>query len=421
MRIFDRIRLAFEGIGIAFDAMRANKVRASLTIMGVAVGVFVVTAIGATVHGIRESFRKDVDAFGATSFQVRRRPISLSGCDGTDEECPDRRNPAITIPEAKAIRALPSIKAVVELWGGGGSFRYHDRYLPNVGYDAMGKDWLEIDVGDISPGRNFTAQEYEAAARVVILNDSAKARIFGDSDPIGKEIYVSGQPFQVIGIYHSTAGFLKTMDGRGPDKPRAIVPHSTAKRHLNMWSRGVLLMVKPRDNTVQTEVMDEVTATLRGMRGLRPSQPNNFALVTQDRMLDVFDQLFGAIFLVGIALSAVGLLVGGVGVVAIMMISVTERTREIGVRKALGATRGIILWQFLVEAATLTSFGALIGLLFGTFIAWVVRTNTPIPTAVPASAIVMALAAAAATGIVFGMLPATRAARLDPVEALRYE
>jgi putative ABC transport system permease protein len=421
MRIVDRIWLAFEGVGVAFEAMRANKVRASLTILGVAVGVFVVTAIGAAVHGIRESFRSDVDAFGATSFQVRRRPINLSGCSGTDEECPDRRNPAITLAEAGSIRALPGVKAVVELWGGSASFKYYDRYLASVGYDAMGKDWLEIDVGDIAPGRNFTAQEYEAAARVVILNDSAKARLFGDSDPIGKEVYVAGQPFRVIGVYTTTGGFLKTMDGRGPDRPRAIVPWTTARRHLNMPSRGVLLMVKPRDGTVQADVMDDVTATLRGMRGLRPSQPNNFALVTQDRMLEVFEQLFGAIFLVGITLSAVGLLVGGVGVVAIMMISVTERTREIGVRKALGATRGTILWQFLVEAATLTSFGALIGLLLGTVVAWVVRTNTPIPTAVPASAIVTALAAAAATGIVFGMLPATRASRLDPVEALRHE
>lgn len=409
------------GVRIAFEAIRANKVRAALTILGVGVGVFVVTAIGATVHGIRESFRSDVDAFGATSFQVRRRPISLNGCDGTDEDCPDRRNPAITLAEADAIRHMPDIKAVVELWGGQASFRYHDRFLKSVGYDAFGKDWIQVDVGDISPGRNFTAQEYESAARVVILNDSASSQIFGFSDPVGKEVYVMGQPFTVIGVYHSKAGFLKTMDGRGPDKPRAIIPFMTAKRHLNMYARGALLMVKPRDGTVQTEVMDNVTALLRGMRGLRPSQISNFALVTQDRMLAVFDQLFGAIFLVGIALSGVGLLVGGVGVVAIMMISVTERTREIGVRKALGATRGVILWQFLVEAATLTSVGALIGLVFGTAVAWLVRTTTPIPTSVPMSAIVTAMVAAAATGIVFGMLPATRASQLDPVAALRYE
>ena len=421
MRPIDRIRLIFEGVGIAFDAMRANKVRASLTIMGVAVGVFVVTAMGATVHGIRESFRSDVDAFGATTFQVRRRPINLGGCSGTDEECPDRRNPGITPAEAQALRRLPSVKAVVELWVGNASVRYHDRYLASMGYDAMGKDWSEVDVGDISPGRNFTSQEYEAAAPVAILNDSAKAQLFGDSDPIGKEVFISGQSFTVVGIYHTKGGFLKTMDGRGPDKPRATIPYTTATRHLQLWKRNVVLMTKPRDGALQSEVMDDVTATLRGMRGLRPSQPNNFALVTQDRMLDVFDQLFGAIFLVGIALSAVGLLVGGVGVVAIMMISVTERTREIGVRKALGATRAIILWQFLVEAATLTSFGALIGLLIGAGVAWLVRVNTPIPTSIPASAIATALIAAAATGVAFGMLPATRASRLDPVDALRYE
>jgi putative ABC transport system permease protein len=167
--------------------------------------------------------------------------------------------------------------------------------------------------------------------------------------------------------------------------------------------------------------MDEVTELLRGRRGLKPGAPNNFALVAQDRMLETFDQLFGAIFMVGLALSAVGLLVGGVGVIAIMMISVTERTREIGVRKALGATRATILWQFLVEAATLTSIGASVGLVIGSVLAWAVRTYTPVPTSIPASAIITAIAASIATGVVFGMLPAMRAAGLDPVEALRHE
>jgi putative ABC transport system permease protein len=416
-----RLFLVFEGVGIAFDAIKANKVRAGLTILGVAVGVFVVTAMAATVHGIRQSFKSDVDAFGATTFQVRRRPINLGGCSGTDDECPERRNPAITLAEAATIRALPNIQAVVELWSSSATAKYRDRTIGNAGYDAMGKDWFQIDRGDIAPGRNFTPQEYDAAARVAVINDSAAVQLFGDSDPIGKEFQFSGQQFTVIGVYRTEAGFLKTMDGRGPDKPRLIVPYTTARRHLGLQPSGIFLMVKPREGSVQADVMDEVTATLRGMRGLRPSQPNTFALVTQDRLLDVFDQLFGAIFLIGIALSGVGLMVGGVGVVAIMMISVTERTREIGVRKALGATRATILWQFLVEASTLTSIGAMIGLAGGTAVAWIVRTTTPVPTAVPASAVVTAIVAAALTGVVFGMLPATRASRLDPVEALRYE
>src|SRR6185436_10873701 len=167
---------------------------------------------------------------------------------------------------------------------------------------------------------------------------------------------------------------------------------------------------------------DEVTAALRSIRGLRPNQPNNFAIVTQDKLMKVYNQLFGTFFVVGIELSSVGLLVGGVGVIAIMMISVTERTREIGVRKALGATRGTILWQFLVEAVTLTGFGAALGLLLGVATTVAVRMAWPsIPASTPISSVISALAASAVTGVLFGMLPAVRAARLDPVAALRHE
>ena len=421
MRIVDRIVSASEGVVIAIDAIRANKVRAGLTIMGIAVGVFVVVAMAAATHGIKESFREDVDAFGATSFQVRRRSIGIGGCDGSDEGCPERKNPAITQEEAQMIRRLPSVQAVTEIWVSQAPMRYKDRVLGSVGYDAFSADWIQTDVGDIEPGRNFSQKENENGESVLIVNDSLRSALFGESDPIGKQLLVKEKQFTVIGVYHTKGGFLKTMDGRGPDKPRAIIPIVTAKRHLEIWRRGIVLMVKPREGTNQADVMDEVTAALRGRRGLRPGAPSNFYLVTQERMMAVFDQLFGAIFMVGLALSAVGLLVGGVGVVAIMMISVTERTREIGVRKALGATKATILWQFLVEAATLTSIGAAIGLIIGSLIAWLVRATTPVPASVPIEAVFLSLGGAAITGILFGMLPAVRAARLDPVEALRYE
>ena len=421
MRLAAAVSHSLEGVTIALEAIRANKVRAALTILGVAVGVFVVVAMAATVHGITASFQQDVESFGATSFQVRRRNISLGGCDGTDEGCPDRRNPPVTVEEAAAIRAMPSVQAVTEMWGDSKPFRYKDKALASVGYDALSAEWLETDAGDIEPGRNFSEMENRTAAQVVIINDTLKARLFGDSDPIGKTVAIDGRPFRVIGVYHATAGFLKTLDGRGPDRPRAIVPIETARRHLSLWTRGVMLMVKPRPTAVQAQVMDDVTALMRGRRGLRPSQPNNFHLVTQDRMMEVFDKLFGTIFIVGLSLSGVGLMVGGVGVVAIMMISVTERTREIGVRKALGATRATILWQFLVEAATLTSIGAAFGLAGGTLVALLVRSFTSIPAAVPPGAVVAALVASALTGVLFGMVPAARASRLDPVEALRHE
>jgi putative ABC transport system permease protein len=421
MTFFTRIVQSLEGVAIAFESIRSNKIRAALTIFGVAVGVFVVVAMAAAVHGITASFQKDLNAFGATSFQVRRRGINLGGCDGTDESCPERRNPAITRAEAAMLRQLPSVQAVTEIWGDAKPFRYKDKYLRSVGYDALSAEWMETDDGDIAPGRNFSAQEEEAAARVAIINDTLKARLFGDSDPIGKQITIDDQPFTVIGIYHTSAGFLKTMDGRGPDRPRAIIPFGTARRHLSLWWRGVVLMVRPRAGYAQSDVMDDVTAALRARRGLRPAQPNNFALVTQARMMEVFDKLFGTLFIIGLTLSAVGLLVGGVGVVAIMMISVTERTREIGVRKALGATKGTILLQFLIESVTLTGIGALAGLTLGWLIALAVRQNTPIPTEVPVWAALMALGASAVTGIAFGMVPAARAARLDPVEALRHE
>jgi putative ABC transport system permease protein len=265
-------------------------------------------------------------------------------------------------------------------------------------------------------GRSFTAMEYAAGARVAVINDKVAERLFPGLDPIGKTIKIFGQPFQVIGLHMAAASLFG-----GGDEARLAIPHTTFEKVADYWKGWMSISVMPVEGVTVEEAQDQVVAALRGSRGLKPAQENNFAILTQDRILETFDSMTSAFFLVMLALSSVGLMVGGVGVVAIMMISVTERTREIGVRKALGATRREVLFQFLVEAATLTLVGGVVGMMLGGLIALGINKLTPIPAAVPLWSVAVALLASIVTGIMFGMYPANKASKLDPVEALRYE
>ena len=416
-KITVRIFSLFEGVGIAFDSLRSNRVRAALTILGVAVGVFVVVVISAAIHGINSSVAKDFERAGPKTFFLSRYPITFEACDGSDDTCKWRRNPRLTYADAKALGELSSVRASAARLGLSKEVRYKDRALSSTQVIGQMANWTIVDnAGDLYPGRSFTESEELNGDRVVIVNDEMATRLFGDSDPIDKIVSIGGVPFTVIGVYHYEASFLS-----GGNRPRAIIPFETAYRSLNAGLGGVGIAIVPRENVTRDEAQDDVIAALRARRGLRPGAENNFAIITQDKLFETYNKIFGMFFLVMIVLSAIGLLVGGVGVVAIMMISVTERTREIGVRKALGATRATILWQFLVEAVTLTAVGAVIGLVVGGGVSEIIRHATPIKAAVPPMAIVAALGASAVTGVLFGMLPAMRAARLDPVEALRYE
>ena len=404
-----------EGVVIAIDALRANKVRAALTILGIAIGVFVVVIISAAIHGINAGVTAEFERAGPTTFFVNRFPITFEACDDSEDTCKWRNNPPFTIPESEAIQELPSVRSVTIRTGIGASVKYKDRQLSSTGVSAYTSGWLDVDGGDITQGRDFTQAEDVAGSRVVIINDKMAERLFGESEPLGKVIMIRDVPFEVIGIYAPGGSFM----GEG-ERPRAIVSLTAGRRSLNANIDWADLTVKPRGDD-RDGAIDDVTAVLRSLRGLRPGQPNDFAIITQDKLFETWGRMTGVFFLVMFVLSGVGLIVGGVGVVAIMMISVTERTREIGVRKALGATGRVILWQFLVEAVTLTAIGAIAGLVFGWLIAMLIRSATPIDASVPAGAIVAALLASCLTGILFGMLPATKAARLDPVEALRYE
>ncbi len=423
MRFLARLRMSLEGVTIALEAMKANRVRAALTILGVAVGVFVVVLISSMVHGINQSVAKQFESAGPTTFFVQRYPIVFEACDDSGDTCKWRSNPRLTFTEAEALKRLDNVGEVLIQQGWGAAAKYRDKQLANVQVAGVTANWPAVNPPNMVDGRIFTEQEARSAARVLVINTTAKERLFGDEDAIGKEINLSslqganrGGPFVVVGIFQDQASFLS-----GGERPRFITSIYALERRLGANTRWMAFVIKPRADARQDVTIDEVTAALRGQRGLRPARESNFAIITQDKLFDVYNKVFGMFFLVMIALSSVGLLVGGVGVVAIMMISVTERTREIGVRKALGATKGVILWQFLVEAVTLTATGAAIGLVLGWAGSFGIRAFTPIASSVPPLAVVAALATSAFTGIVFGMLPALKAARLDPVTALRHE
>jgi len=412
-----RISGLFEGVAIAIEALRANKVRAGLTILGISVGVFVVVAIWATINGINASVEKDIESAGATSFYVQRYPAGFNNCDGSDESCPWRHNPPLRVSEGDALGRLPSLAGVTTEIDHSASFKFADRSLKAAQIEGLTPGWTATDGGDIYPGRSFTLQENAGGAQVALVNDKMVENLFKGIDPLGKSVLINNSPYQIIGLYHYHPSFIQ-----GGERAMAIIPIETLLRRFpEVDGRWAQMTIKPRDGVSRDQAIDDVIASLRSMRRLRPETANTFYVVTPDRLFQLYNSVFGVIFLVTLVLASVGLIVGGVGVVAIMMISVTERTREIGVRKALGATKLVILWQFLVESITLTGIGTLVGLGAGWAIALIVHSATPIPTSVPPLAVVTACASSVVTGILFGIYPAYRAARLDPVEALRYE
>jgi putative ABC transport system permease protein len=406
-----------EGSAIALDSIRANKVRAALTILGVAIGVTVVIAMASAITGINQSITQILESAGPKTFFVQRYfSGGLDVSDGSDEMSPWRRMPWIRVEEAELIRNLPSVRGVNIGEYANGPVNYEGVELKSVAMAGMSPSWNLVNGGDILAGRNFTPMEYAAGARVVVINDKLAESLFPRRDPVGKRIKIFGQPFEVIGLHAEAASLFSNAD-----EPRLAIPHTTFTKVTDYEKGWMEIAVVPTETATVQEAQDQVTAALRIRRGLRPGQPDNFAIVTQDRVLDTFNNITAAFFVVMIALSSVGLMVGGVGVVAIMMISVTERTREIGVRKALGATRREIMFQFLVEAATLTLVGCLVGMALGALVAWGVRSFTPIPATIPLLSVVAAVAVSILTGVLFGLYPASKASRLNPVEALRYE
>jgi putative ABC transport system permease protein len=411
-----RIENLIEGSRLALDQIRANKFRSSLTILGIVVGVATVMTMSAMITGIRSTLLDEFNAAGPENFFVARFDFAAIRISDGHGGPPWGDNPPVTVAEARAINRLPTVRRTVVGVDLNGDFSVGNQRMTSVSIAAREDGWTEFTHAGIVEGRDMLEHDIRAANRVVLLTvDLAKA-LFGPLDPVGRQVRINGVPFEVIGIIQLADNIFANLQ-----KNLAIMPYTSAIKHLNAWDEMLGVFVVTADDATQQQAINQVITLLRSSRGLGPAKENNFAVIRQEQMVETFNKFTGAFFVIMIALSSVALMVGGVGVIAIMMIAVTERTREIGVRKAIGATRREILWQFLFEAITLTVIGCGIGMLIGGGAAAAIEAATPIPAAVPFGAVIAALTMATVAGIAFGMWPALKASRLDPVDALRYE
>ena len=404
-----------EGVKLAFDQLRSNKLRSGLTILGIVVGVATVVLMSAAIIGIRNPIMESFAAAGPKNFIVAR--FDMFAISNNDSEGPPwEGTPEITPAEGRMLERLPSIERTIVDVQLQTTLQYGSQRLTGVQTYADGAGWDQFVAGRIIAGHNFTQTDVDGARPVVVLTPGVSDRLFGSLDPLGREIRINGYRFTVIGVFEPIENIFSNL------VPNIIaIPYSTAFKYLNVDDTFLTILVVPEEEVSQAEAMDDVTTALRVRRGLRPGDANDFVLIRQDQMFESFNRITGMFFAAMMALASVALMVGGVGVVAIMMIAVTERTREIGVRKALGATRREILLQFLVEAVTVTLIGTIIGLLIGATFAALIRVASPIPAEVPLWAIGAAIVMATVSGVLFGLWPAWRASRLDPVDALRYE
>jgi len=434
-----RFALLSDVVVMAYDTLRANKMRSALTVLGVVIGITAIVGMTSLIRGFDESLRDSIRQLGPnTLFVAKFSGLSLmSGKDFKEL----LKRPVITVADARAIEADAPSVGKVDVWLGTGmagtrerAFYKGEKTRP-MAIIGVSENYAAVNFLKLATGRFFTQAEVEHRRNLAVLGDSPAKALFPNVDPVGKTVRIGSDQYEVVG----TIGPRPSVGGMGSGADDfMVIPYTTYQKqfgwrnvagnvHVNGTTtsasafKSAMIAVVPTEGASRDQMMAEVEQVMRIRHGLRLEQVNDFDIVTQDAALKMWDQISGATFIGLVVISSIALMVGGIGVMAIMMISVTERTREIGVRKALGARRREILWQFLFEAVFLTSLGGILGILLGGSIGFGVHFLTGFPVSLPWWSFALGLGFSGGVGVFFGLVPAVRASRLDPIEALRYE
>jgi putative ABC transport system permease protein len=406
-----------ESTKMALETVWENKLRSILTILGVTVGVLTVMIMVSIIQGLNRSFAEQIEALGSNTIFISKFSPSFGRPPGQEE----RMRKELTMDDAQALRdEVPQLAGVSPLRRKLAEvIRYKEKQSETPILFGVTPYYEFVQSQYLDTGRFITDTDVRERTNIAVLGRDVKKALFGDDDPIGKDVKVGGYPFRIVGVMGDLGQFF------GQSRDNSIfIPITTFEKYykdIPMPEVVFVIVVRPKARDVVRAATDEIKDVLRRRRQVPIGGKDNFGVSSQDSLLDIYNQLTGATYLVLTAVSAVALMIGGIGVMNIMLVSVTERTKEIGIRKAVGATHFDILSQFLIEAVVLTAIGGIIGLLIGEGVSLLINTYSPLPAFVPLWAIFVGLGMSALVGIVFGMYPAWKAARLDPIDALRYE
>ncbi len=407
----------FENLKMAFDTLRSNKLRAFLTIIGVVVGVITVMLISSIISGIQLAVENQIKSFGTRSIFVYKMDIGIRFDRPSREE---RMRPDLTLEDALALRELSEVETAIPLldassgrWGNATIISAAGKQTSNIRLSGTLPEISRAETEVVLEGRWFTQTEVDYKKDVCLIGETVRDTFYPNQSPIGRTLEINGREFTIIGLLEKKAQLLGDQD----ESNIIYIPFGAAER-IKPNADDVFIMAIVREGRMR-EAQDQIEDLLRTRRKVAFGRPNNFSTATADSIIEQFNSITAGVAVAMVVISSIGLLIGGIGVMNIMLVSVTERTREIGIRKAIGAKQSDILLQFLIEAGTLTGFGGLVGLAIGWGLSLIIAMF--FPSYVPYWAPPLGFFASVGIGIVFGLFPAWKAARLDPIESLRYE